>query len=60
MGKGKLGRYCEQAKRWLIPEVWTKWLIKKKKISKMRAYCNSKRDEQRTACGCRKKKTSSS
>ena len=34
MGKGKLGRYCEQAKRWLIPEVWSKWWRKKKKISK--------------------------
>ena len=34
MGKGKLGRYCEQAKRWLIPEVWSKWWRKKKKINK--------------------------
>ena len=24
----------------------------------MRAYCKSKSDEQRAACGCRKKKTS--
>ena len=56
MGQGKLGRYCEQAKRWLIPEVWTKWWRKKKKISKMRAYCKSKSDEQRAACGCRKRK----
>ena len=31
MGQGKLGRYCEQAKRWLIPEVWAKWWRKKKK-----------------------------
>ena len=35
MGKGKLGRYCEQAKRWLIPEVWKKWWRKKKKRKKM-------------------------
>ena len=34
MGKGKLGRYCEQAKRWLIPEVWKKWWRKKKKYPK--------------------------
>ena len=31
---------------------------KKKKLSKMRAYCKSKSDVQRAACGCRKKKTS--
>jgi len=29
MGKRKLGRYCEQAIRWLIPEVWKKWWRKK-------------------------------
>ncbi len=29
---------------------------KKEKLSKMRAYCKSKSDEQRAACGCRKKK----
>ena len=34
MGKGKLGRYCEQAKRWLIPEVWTKWWRKRKNYPK--------------------------
>ena len=56
MGQGKLGRYCEQAKRWLIPEVWAKWWRKKKKLSKMRAHCKSKSDEQRSACGCRKRK----
>ena len=43
---------------WLIPEMWKKWWRKKKKLSKMRAYCKSKSDEQRAACGCRKKKTS--
>ena len=32
--------------------------IKKKKLSKMRAYCKSKSDVQRAACGCRKTKTS--
>ena len=51
MGKGKLGRYCEQAKRWLIPEVWKKWWRKKKKLSKMRAHCKSKSDVQRATCG---------
>ncbi len=56
MGQGKLGRYCEQAKRWLIPEVWAKWWRKKKKLSKMRAHCKSKSDDQRAACGCRKRK----
>ena len=61
MGEGKLGRYCEQAKRWLIPEVWKKWWRKKEKIIQNgRAYCKSKSDEQRAACGCRKKKTSES
>jgi hypothetical protein len=33
MGKGKLGRYCKQAARWFIPEVWKKWWRKKKKLS---------------------------
>ena len=56
MGKGKLGRYCEQAKRWFVPEVWKKWWRKKKKLSKMRAHCKSKTDDQRAACGCRRKK----
>ena len=32
----------------------------KEKLSKMRAYCKSKSDEQRAACGCRKEKTSES
>ena len=32
----------------------------KEKLSKMRAYCKSKSDDQRAACGCRKKKTSES
>ena len=36
-----------QTKRWLIPEVWKKWWRKKKKLSKMRAHCKSKSDEQR-------------
>ena len=58
--KGKLGRYCKQAIRWFIPEVWKKWWRKKKKLSKMRAYCKSKTDEQRATCGCRKKKTTES
>ena len=56
MGQGQLGRYCKQAARWFLPEVWKKWWRKKKKLSKMRAYCKSKSDEQRAACGCRKKK----
>ena len=34
MGQGKLGRYCEQAKRWLIPEVWAKWWRKRKNYPK--------------------------
>ena len=34
MGKGKLGRYCEQAKRWLIPEVWAQWWRKRKNYPK--------------------------
>ena len=29
---------------------------KKKKLSKMRAHCESKSDVQRATCGCRKKK----
>ena len=33
---------------------------RKKWIQRMRAYCKSKSDEQRAACGCRKKKTSQS
>ena len=33
MGEGKLGRYCQQKIRWLIPEVWKKWWRKKKKLS---------------------------
>ena len=60
MGQTKLGRYCKQKIGWLIPEMWKKWWRKKKKLSKMRAYCKSKSDEQRAACGCRKKKTSKS
>ena len=56
MGQTKLGRYCEQAKRWFLPEMWKKWWRKKKKLSNMRAYCKSKSDEQRAACGCRKRK----
>ena len=60
MGKGELGRYCKQAIGWLIPEVWAQWWRKKKKLSKMRAHCESKSDEQRATCGCRKKKTSGS
>ena len=31
MGKGKLGRYCKQAARWFLPEMWKKWWRKKKK-----------------------------
>ncbi len=42
MGKGKLGRYCEQTIRWLIPEVWKKWWRKKKKLSKMRAIAKAR------------------
>ena len=42
MGEGKLGRYCQQKIRWLIPEVWTKWWRKKKKLSKMRAHCKAR------------------
>ena len=60
MGKRELGRYCEQAIRWFIPEVWAQWWRKKKKLSKVRAHCESKSDEQRSTCGCRKKKTSGS
>ena len=56
MGKGKLGRYCKQKIGWLIPEVWSKWWRKKKKLSKMRAYCESKSDVQRATCGCRRRK----
>ena len=33
MGKRELGRYCKQAIRWFIPEVWAKWWRKKKKLS---------------------------
>ena len=35
MGKGELGRYCQQKIGWLIPEVWKKWWRKKKKIKKV-------------------------
>ena len=34
MGEGKLGRYCKQAARWFLPEMWKKWWRKKKKLSK--------------------------
>ena len=34
MGKGKLGRYCEQKIGWLIPEVWKKWWEKRKNYPK--------------------------
>ena len=47
MGKGELGRYCQQKIGWLIPEVWKIWWRKKKKLSKMRAHCESKSDVQR-------------
>ena len=57
MGQRELGRYCKQAARWFLPEMWKKWWRKKKKISKMRAHCKSKSDEQRRTCGCCKKKT---
>ena len=44
-----------------IPPQLKKFVMaKKKKLSKMRAYCKRKSDEQRAACGCRKKKTSES
>ena len=32
--KGKLGRYCKQAARWFLPEMWKKWWRKKKKYPK--------------------------
>jgi len=54
MGEGKLGRYCKQKIRWLIPEVWKKWWRKKKKLSKMRAYCKSKSEGQRAGAVRRK------
>ena len=34
MGQTKLGRYCEQAKRWFLPEAWKKWWRKKKNYPK--------------------------
>ena len=35
MGERKLGRYCKQAARWFLPEMWKKWWRKKKKLSAM-------------------------
>ena len=32
--KQKLGRYCEQAKRWFLPEMWKKWWRKRKNYPK--------------------------
>ena len=34
MGKRELGRYCKQAIRWFIPEMWTKWWRKRKNYPK--------------------------
>ena len=34
MGQRELGRYCKQAIRWFIPEVWSKWWRKKKNYPK--------------------------
>ena len=56
MGEGKLGRYCKQAARWFFPEMWKKWWRKKKKISKMRAYCKSKSDEEGQRAGAVRRK----
>ena len=60
MGEGKLGRYCQQKIGWLIPEMWKKWWRKKKKLSKMRAYCKSKSDEQRAASSAVRRKQAKS
>ena len=60
MGKGKLGRYCEQKIGWLIPEVWKKWWRKKKKLSKMRAHCKSKSDVQGQRAGAVRRKQAKS
>jgi hypothetical protein len=35
--------------------MWKKWWRKKKKISKMRAHCKSKSDEQRATGAVRRK-----
>ena len=53
MGQGKLGRYCEQAKRWLIPEVWAKWWRKKKRTAKQ---LKASRDESYGKFGSKMKK----
>ena len=58
--KERLGRYCKKAARWFYPNVEENLVDQKEKISKMRAHCKSKSDDQRAACGCRKKKTSQS
>ena len=34
MGKGELGRYCQQKIGWLIPEVWKIWWRKRKNYPK--------------------------
>ncbi len=59
MVQTKMGRYCEQKKRWFIPEVWKKWWKKrKKKYPKCVPTCKSKSDDKRAKGGCRKTKKS--
>ena len=60
MGKRELGRYCQQKSDGSYPKCGRSGGEKKKKLSKMRAHCESKSDVQRATCGCRKRKQAES